>query len=80
MSSDHGVRTALITGANRGIGLAVASKMAALGYRVVIGARDATAAKRTAAAIGGSASGVQIDVSDEASVQWPLSASAMWTS
>jgi NAD(P)-dependent dehydrogenase (short-subunit alcohol dehydrogenase family) len=58
----------MITGGNRGIGAAVASKMAARGYRVVIGARDATAAQRAAAAIGGCASGVQIDVSDEASV------------
>ena len=42
------IRTALITGANRGIGLEVAHELALLGMRVVIGSRNAAAGARIA--------------------------------
>ena len=44
--------TALITGGNRGIGLAIAKGLLAKGCQVTIGARDATQGREAAAAIG----------------------------
>jgi NAD(P)-dependent dehydrogenase (short-subunit alcohol dehydrogenase family) len=61
-------RRALVTGANRGLGRAVAAGLAALGYRVFVAARDPAAAARSAAALGGAALPVALDVTDEASV------------
>lgn len=61
-------RVAIVTGANRGIGLAVAEGLAALGMHVAVGARDLAAAREAAAGIGGDAFPVQLDVTDPASV------------
>ncbi|MEC3996219.1 SDR family oxidoreductase [Actinacidiphila sp. DG2A-62] len=66
-----GAKTALVTGANKGIGYAVAAGLGALGYRVGIGARDD--ARRTTAveklrAGGVDAFGVPLDVTDDRSV------------
>ncbi len=41
-------RTALVTGANRGIGLAIARKLAELRYSVLLGSRDADAGETAA--------------------------------
>lgn len=41
-------RTALVTGANRGIGLAIAQQLAALGNTVLLGSRDLKAGERAA--------------------------------
>ena len=41
-------KTALVTGANRGIGLAIASGLKAKGCRVIIGARDAALGRQAA--------------------------------
>jgi NAD(P)-dependent dehydrogenase (short-subunit alcohol dehydrogenase family) len=64
-------RTALVTGANRGIGLEVCRQLAARGLRVVLTARDP--AKAEAAAEGLKAAGavipIQLDVSDESSIR-----------
>ncbi len=42
-------RTALVTGANRGLGLETARQLGRLGYRVVASGRDANKAERAAA-------------------------------
>ncbi|QKW22431.1 SDR family oxidoreductase [Kitasatospora sp. NA04385] len=64
-------KTALVTGANKGIGYEIAAGLGRLGYRVGVGARDA--ARREAAvdrlrADGADAFGVPLDVTDDRSV------------
>lgn len=63
-----GGRTALVTGANRGLGRAVAAGLAALGHRVVVTARDAGEAEATARQLDGEAIGLGLDVTDDAAV------------
>ncbi|MDQ0939535.1 SDR family NAD(P)-dependent oxidoreductase [Streptomyces sp. V1I1] len=60
-------RTALVTGANRGLGLAVGSLLHARGFRVVLGGRDEEAVTTAASELGAEA--VVLDVSDDASVK-----------
>jgi NAD(P)-dependent dehydrogenase (short-subunit alcohol dehydrogenase family) len=65
-------KTALVTGANRGIGQQVARVLATDGWDVLVGARDAkkadTAAKRLRSDTGGRLRGVELDVTSDASV------------
>ncbi len=65
----HAARVALVTGANRGIGLEIASQLAGHGLTVVVGARDAKSAEAAAADIGGGAAAELLDVTDAASVE-----------
>lgn len=60
------MKRALVTGANRGIGLEIARGLAARGIDVIAGARDTAAAEKAAAEIG--AGPVQLDVSDSKSI------------
>ncbi|SHM32637.1 3-oxoacyl-[acyl-carrier protein] reductase [Roseovarius litoreus] len=60
------MNTVIVTGAGSGIGLAVATKLAGLGYNVVVNDYNADAANEAAAQIGGLA--VQGDVSNEQDV------------
>lgn len=64
-------RIALITGANKGIGLEIARQLGAAGVTVIVGARDTDrglAATRALSEQGIAAEFVQLDVSDEASI------------
>lgn len=59
---------AVIGGAN-GIGLEIARQMTSRGAKVAIGDRDGDAAIRAAAAIGGHATGIRVDVTNPASIE-----------
>ena len=60
-------RTALVTGANRGIGRAVAQQLAADGLNVLVGGRDEASILEASEQIGGTP--LRLDVRDEASVR-----------
>ncbi|OCT52288.1 putative oxidoreductase [Cladophialophora carrionii] len=62
---------ALISGANTGIGLAVATQLAAHGFHVIVGSRNAESGRKAAASIvanGSQASSVQLDVTSDESI------------
>ena len=66
---DPARRTALITGANRGIGLEIARQLAAQGLRVMLGSRDRELGLEAAAGLQGEIRVEQLDVEDRASVE-----------
>jgi NAD(P)-dependent dehydrogenase (short-subunit alcohol dehydrogenase family) len=59
---------ALITGANQGIGLQIAKDLAAHGFYVLVGSRNLEKGEIAAQSIGEVAQAVQIDVTDQASI------------
>lgn len=60
--------TALVTGANKGIGYEVVRQLAAKGWRVFLTARDREKGAAAAATLGDRVRFIQMDVSDEASI------------
>jgi 3-oxoacyl-[acyl-carrier protein] reductase len=62
------IRTALVTGASRGIGLACAQALASAGARVILAARDAAKLEAASSAIPGS-SWVTLDLSSQESIK-----------
>lgn len=65
-------RTAIVTGAARGIGAAIAQRLCAEGMHVLVADRDGSAATATASALardGHAAAAAEVDVTVEASVQ-----------
>jgi NAD(P)-dependent dehydrogenase (short-subunit alcohol dehydrogenase family) len=65
-------RVALVTGANRGIGLEVARQLAGLGFGVILGARDAEKGQKAAETINQDGIDViarQLDVTDQQSIE-----------
>jgi D-sorbitol dehydrogenase (acceptor) len=67
-------KTAFITGAARGIGLALAQAYAAEGATVALGDIDLPRAEAAAAAIGPSAFAVALDVTDQTSIEAAVAA------
>jgi NAD(P)-dependent dehydrogenase (short-subunit alcohol dehydrogenase family) len=61
-------RIALVTGANQGVGLEVATKLAGNGVTVYLGSRDLARGEAAAAGIPTGATAIQLDVTDLASI------------
>ena len=61
-------KVAIVTGANKGIGLEVARQLVAKGFRVFIGARNDKAGRDAANKLGERAAFLKIDVSDPTSI------------
>ncbi len=68
MSDALAGRTAIVTGASRGIGAATARRLAAAGARVALFARTGEAIIQLAAELGGGALAVPCDLTDDAAV------------
>jgi NAD(P)-dependent dehydrogenase (short-subunit alcohol dehydrogenase family) len=61
-------RTALVTGANRGIGLQTAKELAGRDFHVFVGTRDERAGAAAVASVGNSAEVLVVDVADSKSI------------
>ncbi len=74
MNAELAGKVAVVTGANRGIGLGTAQRLAELGLRVVLSGRDSTACERAAREIRAQSAGqgevasMKLDVADPDSV------------
>jgi NAD(P)-dependent dehydrogenase (short-subunit alcohol dehydrogenase family) len=61
-------RIALVTGANQGIGLQIAKDLAAKGITTLVGSRSLANGEKAAREIGANAHAIQLDVTDQASI------------
>jgi NAD(P)-dependent dehydrogenase (short-subunit alcohol dehydrogenase family) len=59
---------ALVTGANRGIGLQIAKDLAARGFTVLVGSRNLERRETATKSVGADARALQLDVTDQASI------------
>ena len=59
---------ALVTGANKGIGLQIAKELAKHGLTVLVGSRDMPKGEAAAKSVGAEAHAIQLDVTDQASI------------
>lgn len=64
----HIKRIALVTGANKGIGLQIAKDLAKEGFTVLLGSRRLEAGRAVAESVAADAHAVQLDVTDAASI------------
>ena len=71
-------RTAFVTGAGRGIGLAITARLLADGARVVMVDRDAAAVEGAAKRLGGAARAIVADVTRTADVNAAVTAAHDW--
>jgi NAD(P)-dependent dehydrogenase (short-subunit alcohol dehydrogenase family) len=62
-------KTALVTGANKGIGFEIVRQLLAEGHRVFLAARNAVAGQEAASSLDGDVHFLHMDVSDDASIQ-----------
>jgi NAD(P)-dependent dehydrogenase (short-subunit alcohol dehydrogenase family) len=62
-------KRALVTGGNRGIGFAIAQGLLAQDYEVIITSRSLTKAKQAAAQLSGKVISIELDVSDDQSIE-----------
>ena len=64
----HDKPVALVTGANKGIGLQIAKDLAAHGFTVVVGSRNLKRGETAARSVGADARALQLDVTNQASI------------
>ena len=64
----HDKPVALVTGANKGIGLQIAKDLAANGFTVLVGSRNLDQGKTAAKSVEGDARAFQLDVTDRTSI------------
>lgn len=69
MSKSVAKRTALVTGANRGIGLAIAKGLAAKGRHVLLASRNLSAGEEAAKQVAGEVTPVELDLSSRATLE-----------
>jgi len=61
-------RVALVTGANKGIGLQIAKDLAAHGFTVLVGSRNLERGETAAKSVGADARAIHLDVTNQASI------------
>jgi NAD(P)-dependent dehydrogenase (short-subunit alcohol dehydrogenase family) len=64
----HDKPVALVTGANKGIGLQIAKDLATQGFTVLVGSRNLEHGETAANSVAGDARAIQLDVTDQASI------------
>ena len=77
--NDKRTKTALVTGANRGIGLAIAKGLLDADFQVIIGARSLEKGKTAAEKLNlDRVSAVEIDIADDESIDRVKDSGKLW--